>query len=350
MKKANIRDVASLAGVSTTTVSHVVNNTRFVETATREKVLSAISRLRFRPNHIARSLAVKRSFSVGLIISDVANPYYNNVIKGVETVALANRYTIYLFNANYDVSRSLDFIDSIVSRMVDGVMVMTSRIEQPLIDEILTCDLPAVLSDYDGKSSANIGIVSIDFEHGTRQMVAHLLGLGHRTFAYVSGDSNMRTSTIRWDILLRVLTENGIPADNVRLCKGNFRIDGGRRALHEALAMDPRPSAVFAVNDMSAIGLLLEAQEAGLSIPRDLSIVGVDNIDLGKEISPHLTTIAIPGDDLGRRSMTMLMDIINAKSRGDAQEAAGFHEVIETELIVRDTTAPAWRGTSPRIG
>jgi len=341
VKKPNIRDVARLAGVSTTTVSHVVNNTRFVETDTRDKVLSAITRLRFRPNHIARSLAVRRSFSVGLIISDVANPYYNNVIKGVEAVALANKYTIYLFNANYDVPRSLDFIDSIVSRMVDGVMVMTSRIEQPLIDEILACDLPAVLSDYDGKSSSNIGIVSIDFEHGIREMVAHLLGLGHRTFAYVSGDSNMRTSTIRWDIFVKVLAENGIPAADVHLCRGNFRIDGGRRALHEALAADPKPTALFAVNDMSAIGLLLEAQETGLSVPRDLSIVGVDNIDLGKEISPHLTTIAIPGHDLGKRSMGMLMEIINANRTGDAQDAARFHEVIQTELIVRGTTARA---------
>jgi LacI family transcriptional regulator len=338
-KKANIGNVAQLAGVSKTTVSHVINNTRFVEPDTRERVLGAIKELNFRPSHIARSLAGNQSFSVGLIISDVGNPFYHNVIRGVEAVALEKNYTIFLFNANYDVSRSLGFIDSIISRMVDGVMVMTSRIEQRLIDEIQAYDLPAVITDYDGKSSKNVGIVSIDFEHGIREMVAHLLELGHRSFAYVSGDTGLRTSNIRKDLFVRILSENGIPAENVGLYEGNFKIDGGRKALHQIVNTAQRPTAVFAVNDMTAIGLMLEAQEMGLSIPRDLSIVGVDNIDLGTELSPHLTTIDIPGHDLGGISMSMLIDIIHSNGRDENHDPNGFHRVIDTELIIRGTSA-----------
>ena len=151
--------------------------------------------------------------------------------------------------------------------MVDGVMVMTSRIEQRLIDEIQAYDLPAVITDYDGKSSKNVGIVSIDFEHGIREMVSHLLALGHRSFAYVSGDTGLRTSNIRKDLFVRILSENGIPAENVGLYEGNFKIDGGRKALHKIVDAPRRPTAVFAVNDMTAIGVMLEAQEMGLSVP-----------------------------------------------------------------------------------
>jgi len=339
-KKPTIIDVAKVAGVSKTTVSHVINNSRFVEAATRDRVLQAIGQLKFSPNSIARSLAGNKTNTIGLLISDVGNPFYHNVILGVEEVALANANTIFLFNANYDVGRSLSFIRSMISRKVDGVILMSSRLDQFIIKEVEANNLEAVIVDYNGESTTKIGKVIIDFEPGIRQMVTHLLLLGHKRFAFVGEDSGISTASVRRDLFLRILGENKIGTEDILICNGNFRIDGGRAALHTILSSSKNPTAVFAVNDMTAIGIIQEAQDIGMTIPRDLTVIGVDNIDLGKDIRPHLTTIEIPGYELGKLSMKLLLGrLASPRNRGNSGDVRS-QSTVDTNLIVRSTTAP----------
>lgn len=339
-KKPTIIDVAKIAGVSKTTVSHVINNSRFVEVATRNRVLQAIAQLKFSPSSIARSLAGNKTNTIGLIVSDIGNPFYHSPILGVEEVALATSNTIFLFNANYDVNRSLGFIQSMISRQVDGIILMSSRLDRSIIDRIEEHDLDAVIVDYNEESTSKIAKVVIDFECGIREMVAHLLSLGHKKFAFIGEDSGISTATVRREIFIRVLKEHQIFEDDIFVCNGNFRIDGGRSAFHAIRSSKIKPTAVFAVNDMTAIGVIQEAQDTGLVIPRDLTVVGVDNIDIGKNIRPHLTTIAIPGYELGKIAMNLLLGKITSHPASGKTKRTYSQPVVDTSLVIRDTTAP----------
>jgi LacI family transcriptional regulator len=339
-KKPTITDVAKIAGVSKTTVSHVINSSRFVEETTKNRVLNAIAELKFSPNSVARSLANNKTNTIGLVVSDIGNPFYHNPILGVEEVALASGNMIFLFNANYDVKRSLEFVQTMVSRKVDGMIFMSSRLDHSVIEETEAYNLVAVVVDYAGDSSDRVGKVVINFEPGIRQLVSHLLSLGHKRFAFVGDDSGTSTASIRRDLFLRILNENKIPETDCFVCSGNFRIDGGRRAFHAIKGSWINPTAVLAVNDMTAIGIVQEAQDNGLSVPKDLSVVGVDNIEIGRDIQPHLTTIAIPGLELGKLSMNLLLRMLASHKRGGKQKVAYPQQSVETSLIVRRTTAP----------
>lgn len=338
-KKPTITDVAKIAGVSKTTVSHVINSSRFVEETTRNRVLEAIAELKFSPNSIARSLANNKTNTIGLVVSDIGNPFYHDPILGVEEVALSSGNTIFLFNANYDVDRSLGFVSTMASRKVDGIIFMSSRLDHSVIKETEASNLIAVAVDYAGDSNDKVGKVIINFEPGIRQLVAHLLSLGHTRFAFVGDDSGTSTANIRRDLFIKILSENQIPGENCFVCGGNFRIDGGRAAFHAIRNSPVNPTAVLAVNDMTAIGIIQEAQDSGLTVPRDLSVVGFDNIEIGRDIRPHLTTIAIPGFELGKLSMSLLLRMLASRKRGGKQKETTYRQSVETKLVIRSTTS-----------
>lgn len=339
MKRVTMDDVAGRAGVSKSTVSHVINDTRFVADETRRRVLQAIAEMGYRPSTVARGLASRRTYTVGLLISDVGNPFYHQVIFGVEDVALQNDYSVFLFNASYDLARSARYIRSMIDRQVDGVIFMSSRLSPELLDELAGHQVPVLILDWEEIHMQGVATIELDFEDGIREAVDHLLELGHRRFAHVSGPLELWTARTRQDLFLQVLRERGINPADVALVEGNLRIEGGRAALEPILTSPRRPTAVFAANDLIALGLVWEARRRGIQVPGDLSVLGLDDIELAAQISPTLTTIQLPRYEIGSTAMHMMLSLIGEAS-GAVEPRSPQHHVISSRLVIRQSTGP----------
>ena len=340
MKCVSMTDVANLAGVSKSTVSHVINQTRHVEEGTRQRVLEAICQLDYRPSSIARSLVLKRTNTAGLLVSDVGNPFYHDVILGVEDVALAHDYSVFLFNASYDLERSTKYIHSMVDKRVDGVLFMSSRMSTELVGELQRHGIPAVILDWGEHDVEGAATLTVEFETGIRQAAEHLVALGHKRFAHVSGPLDLWTARVRRDTFLKALQARGVGPAQVPVVEGNLRMSGGRLALRQLLQADPSPTAVFAANDLTALGIILEARDQGLGVPEDLSVIGLDNIALAEQMVPALTTVDLPRYEIGNLAMHMLIELLDTPEEL-REQCAVMSQQVSTSLIVRESTGPA---------
>jgi LacI family transcriptional regulator len=328
-----IKDVAEQAGVSTATVSHVINNTRFVTEPTRQRVLKAIENCNYYPNAHARSLASGRSHTVGLLVSDISNPFFPELVKSIEVAASERGYDIILASSNYDAARTSHYVRRMVGRRVAGVLLMTSEIDQNLIDELIDLEVPAVFYNL-APAAGRISNVIVDCEIGIKQALGHLVSLGHRRIAHIAGPHTTRAGSQRLDAFLHCVAEY-LPESEPLIHEGDFRVEGGRHAASEMLSQDTPPTAVLAANDMMALGLMKEFRSAGLSIPGDISIIGFDDIAFAALSDPPLTTISLPRMELGRSVVDALMMTIERPG----ESALEFH--VETHLLTRGSTAPA---------
>ncbi|MFC1961329.1 LacI family DNA-binding transcriptional regulator [Chloroflexota bacterium] len=336
--RPTIDDVAQAAGVSKATVSRVLNgNDHYMRDATRQRVEQAITDLQYRPSSVARSLTSRRTYTVGLLLSDVSNPFYPDVIHGVEDAAFEHGYDVFLCNTNYDLDRGLRFVRSLVDKQVDGVLVMSSTMSDGWLLELQQAGIPTVVLDWEAAPGVTACKIVTDFAPGIRAAVDHLWNLGHRRFAHVSGPLNLPTARRRRDIYLAALADKGISATTVPVVEGNFRINGGREAMPELLALPELPTAIFAANDLMAMGLLTAAREQRIVVPGDLSIIGMDDIWLALETDPALTTVALPRYEIGTTAMTMLLDILQKHDEGEPVYTLPHH-VIHTHLITRAST------------
>lgn len=330
---SSIKDVAREAGVSTATVSHVINNTRFVSDEVRARVLRAIKECRYYPNAHARSLASGRSRIIGLVISDIANPFFPELVKSIEAAAFEQGYDVVLSNTNYDPERTSHYVRRFIERKAAGVAVMTSELDQELIDELAHREVSAVFLDV-GKTGLHMNNIRVDYAKGIEQAILHLVELGHRRIAYISGTTSVRSARRRLEAFQQTTNELYL-SDPELIFYGNFKVDGGKRAANEILTRhkENMPTAVIAANDLTAIGAISEFRAAGFQVPRDISIVGFDNIDFASLTEPALTTINLPRKELGRRAVEVLI-----KSLEDL-EKEGVEIEISTNLVVRSSTA-----------
>ncbi len=339
MSRKTIADVARAAGVSKSTVSRVLGGkTRYMKAETRERVLQAINTLGYRPSVVARSLISKRTLTAGLLISDIGNPFYHEVIRGVEDVAVAHDYSIFFCNTNYDPARSKRHFHSLVDKQVDGVLFMASGdYSQWTLIEAARHSLPLVLVDWslaEVPPQALLSDIILDFESGIREAVAHLVSLGHRRIAHVSGPESLETARKRKEAFLAALQDYGLASTEALVIEGNLRVEGGRQALDAILNATPRPTAVLTANDLTALGLLWEARQRGIGVPEQLSIVGLDDITLASQVTPSLTTISLPRYDLGKIAMQMLLEMLQTPGKCLSRQ-------VKTHLVVRQSTAPA---------
>lgn len=342
MSRPTIVDVARTAGVSKSTVSRVLNgNLEYISDGTLTRVQETISALGYRPNALARSLTLKRTHTIGLLISDIGNPFYPEVILGVEKVAAAHQYEVFLCNTMYDSARSLSFARSLVDNQVDGALIMSSNLSNEALQMLVAHHVPTVVLDWEPASGAPLlGVISVDFETGIAAAVDHLIDLGHRRLAHISGPLELRTARLRCDAFLQAAAGRSIDPANIPIIEGNLTIDGGKRALEQLRTLPEPPTAVFAANDLTAIGLVWAARKHGLRVPEDLSIIGLDDIQLASEIEPALTTVTLHPNRIGATATTMLLDLLQP----DRDEGATApHIEIETQLIVRQSTAPYCR-------
>jgi LacI family transcriptional regulator len=289
---------------------------------------------------VARSLKSKRTYTAGLLVSDVGNPFYPKVIYGVEDVALAHGYDVFLCNTNYDQKRGMTFVRSLVDKQVDGVLIMSSSMSDEWVRELVEQQIPVVILDWNVQPLAGVvGALDVNYEPGIRAAVDHLVELGHRRFAHISGPMTLPTSGMRQDAFLNALAAHNIDPQQTIIIEGDLRIDGGRKALLQLLNAPQRPTAVFTANDLMAMGVVRAARAHNLRVPEDLSVVGLDDIWLVADMEPPLTTVALPGYEIGKTAMQMLFDLL--QDFDTFPSGTVYAKQVETSLIVRQSTAPS---------
>jgi LacI family transcriptional regulator len=330
---SSIKDVARAAGVSTATVSHVINNTRFVSGEMRARVLEAVELCGYYPNAHARSLASGRSQILGLVVSDISNPFFPELIKSIEAAAFERGYDVILSNTNYEPERTSRYVRRLIERKVVGVALMTSELDAALINELARREVSVVFLDL-GRPGVHMSNLCVNYEAGIEEAIGHLVGLGHSRIVFVGGPAHLRSAAHR-HAAFRKSMRRRLPKVPVRFYEGDFKLEGGRRAAREIINARERPTAIVAANDMMALGVMFELRAAGLHIPRDVSVVGFDDIAFAALSDPPLTTVCLPRAELGRRAVEALMATIG---HPDQQ---GVEIDILTHLVVRNSTGPA---------
>lgn len=328
-RPTDIRQVAKLAGVSTATVSRTINNQR-VTPNTARRVRQAIEQLKYFPNTQARSLVSGRSRIVGLIVSDITNPFFPELVKGFEDAATRHGYEILLANTEYDSTRMSTGVRRMLERKVDAVAIMTSEMDSSLTQQITRRSIPMVFLDV-GEVAPHVSNVRIDYGLGISQAVQHLLDWGHRRVAFISGPLDLKSSRIRRKAFLQAMKERGL--DQCVTETGNHRIDGGFHAMSRILTEAHPPTAVLCSNDLTAIGALRAIRRCGLQVPDDVSVVGFDDILLAEFTEPPLTTIRLPRQELAEKAFEALL-----ASLSDSR-SMGAEYTVSTQLVIRESTA-----------
>lgn len=327
---ATIKDVAARAGVSVSTVSHVINKTRFVSDDMTLKVMDAVEKLNYYQNAKARGLVTGKSKIVGLIVSDITNPFFPELVRGVEKSAHLHGYEVFLSNTDYDADRIAILVRRLIEQKVDGVIILTTEMEQSLITKLTENQIPVVLLDW-GLTDYLVSNIKENFEVGIEQAIKHLVELGHKDIAFISGPLKLKTAVTRKEAFLAAISKYEKLLGEPIIVEGDFRIEGGEMAVSTILSNNRRPTAIFASNDLMAIGAIKGIKSIGLKIPDDISVIGLDDIFIASHMDPPLTTVNLPRYQIGKTAWKLLYSLIANK------QESGIEEVIETSLIVRGT-------------
>jgi LacI family transcriptional regulator len=296
-------------------------------------VWEVIDELGYFPNTQARALVSGRSRIFGLIVSEITNPFFPELIQGFEDIAVEHGYEILVSSTNYDPKRMSHCIRRMLERKVEGVAVMTFGIEEPLLDQMARRRVPLVFIDV-GPTRPGISLLKVDYHHGIRQGVQHLAVLGHRNVAFISGPARLHSAQSRQVAFSESLRECGITPNPAWIVEGDHTMEGGIAAMEGLLTTKKMPTAVMCSNDMTAIGVLHKLYRAGLRVPDDFSVIGFDNIHIAEVTIPPLTTVEMSRLDLARAAVTALREQV--ESAGHSSEKGEF--CIRTNLVVREST------------
>ncbi|ACO33641.1 MAG TPA: LacI family transcriptional regulator [Acidobacterium sp.] len=339
----DIRTIARVANVSIATVSRTINHVPTVNPKIAKRVWEVIEELNYFPNTQARALVSGRSKIFGLIISEITNPFFPELIQGFEDVAIESGYEILVSSTNYDPKRMAQCIRRMLERKVEGVAVMTFGIEEPLLDQLAQRNIPLVFIDV-GPPSPGVSLLKVDYQHGIRQGVQHLAALGHRKISFITGPLRLHSAQSRLAAFTKSLKECGITPHPEWIVEGDHTLEGGVAAAEKLLAFDESPTAIMCSNDMTAIGVLHHMYRANLRVPDDMSVMGFDNIHIAEVTTPPLTTIQMSRFELARAAVTALRaQVESASSLAPQREYK-----IATELVVRESTGFP-KGTLPQV-
>jgi LacI family transcriptional regulator len=328
----NIAEIAKRANVSTATVSRTLNQSGPVKAATARKVWRAVTELNYYPNSHARTLVSGRSRLIGLLVSDITNPFFPELVRTFESLASQKQYDLLLTSTDYDTSRMTACLRRMLERKVDGVAMMTSEMDLSLIKELSKRSVPIVFMDV-GQMGPRMSHVSIDYGNGIRQAVDHVVGLGHRQVAFITGPLDLHSARTRSQSFVDGMRHHKLTPDRKMIREGTHTADGGQRAMAELLRLSKPPTAVVCSNDWTAIGALHAIYAAGLRVPEDISVVGFDDIPLASYTTPALTTVRMSAQDVGATAFQALFALIGQERvEGDVYQ-------VGTHLVVRDSTA-----------
>ncbi len=332
--RIRMADVARQAGVSLMTVSRVVNNKDDVSADTRQLVQTTIKQLGYRPSDIARGLVTKRTGAIGLVVPDVSNPYFSEVVRGAEHVAYAENYSVLLCNTEENTQRELAVLQSLEEKCVDGIVLCSSRLAEDDLEEAISRHPAAVLVNRRlefADERGGVGVVTLDDIAGGQMATQHLLNRGHRAIGLLAGPPASHSGQGRTEGYHRTMTAAGISPFSRWIKHCAPTVEGGRTGARELLGGNPELTALFCFNDLVAIGALQACGDLGQAIPDDVAIVGFDDIPLAALVTPALTTCRTSRYELGTRAMELLLERI-----GGCTEMCK-EIVLSTELIVRDS-------------
>jgi LacI family transcriptional regulator len=331
-RQLNIGEIARRANVSTATVSRTLNQSGAVRPETARKVWRVAAALNYYPNSHARTLVSGRSRLLGLIVSDITNPFFPELVRSFEALAAHHQYDLILTSTDYQTARMTGCVRRMLERKVDGVAIMTSEMDLGLIKDLARRGIPLVFMDV-GRVGPRMSHVLIDYANGIRQAVDHVASLGHKRIGFISGPLELHSARTRRQAFLDGLRAHRIKPDPRLIREGTHTAEGGREAMAAVLRGGKAPTAVVCSNDWTAIGALHAIDEAGLEVPSDISLVGFDDIPLATFTSPPLTSVRMSAGDVGSTAFEALFRLIGGERlEGDVYQ-------VPTKLVVRDSTA-----------
>jgi LacI family transcriptional regulator len=335
-KGPTLREIARLAKVSTATVSRAINRVPTVDPVLARRIRKVIEKEGYFPNTNARALVRGHSRSLGLIVSEITNPFFPEIVQTFAKLGVQHDYEILLSSIDHDPRLLETTARQMIERRVGGVAILTFGDELPLIDALTARNVPVFVVDADS-SGPLLKTVQIDYEHGIRQAVQHLAALGHERIAFIGGRRDLKTATIRRSAVEKCMKEIGLELRPELFVDGDHSIEAGMKALSALAAMRDRPSAVLCSNDMTAIGVMRAAFDLHLNIPQDLSVVGFDDIRLAQFMAPPLTTVQMSQSEIAQLSFSALLDSLEPTRHGNARQMYSM----KTNLILRQSTALA---------
>lgn len=330
----NLEDVAQRAGVSTATVSRVLNNIGVVKGSTKARVLKAVEELKYYPNIHARALAGGTSRALGLIVSNVENPFFLDIFRSLEDEAHSRGFEVLVANTDYDPGRLAKSVHLMLGRRVAGLALIVSEMDPTLLQELQERKVRTMVLDV-GEPRPYITSIKTNYSRGVQRIAEYLFSLGHRRMAFIGHHTSLGPLSDRKKTFSQVMEQLG-PGVEYTAIADSDGFDGGRRAVRQLYHSGFNPSAILCVNDFMAVGVLRELRELKLSVPGDVSVTGFDNIRLSEFLNPSLTTVHIPREQIGRR-------IFESLTSAPESEAAPPEVIIDPELVVRESTGSARR-------
>ncbi len=331
---STLNDVARLAGVSTMTVSRVINNSGYISPETRARVDLAIAELGYMPNVLARQLRSKRTKTIALVLTDITNPFFTTIARGVEDAAGAQGYAVMFCNTDESETEEIEYIRVLIQRRVDGVLLVPATDSSGSLELLQKHGLPVVVLDRRARSG-QVDEVRGDSEAGAYLAARHLISLGHRRIAIVTGPAGVSTSVDRVAGYRRALAEEGLGPESEQILFGEYNEASGHEMTRLILADGTQPTAIFAGNNFIAFGAIRALREAGMRIPEDMSIVVFDDLPQGWAVDPFLTVVSQPAYEIGKRAAELMLE----RLAGDAPVERRTL-VLPSELITRRSTAP----------
>lgn len=331
-KPASIKDIALAAGVSHSTVSRALQQSRLVNPRTAEKIRSLAQQMGYRASAVARGLATKRTNTIGVVVTTIADPFVAEVVGGIEETANDHGYSAFLASSKAEPDREVKVVRSFQEHRVDGIVVTSSRVGALYVSMLSEMRVPIVLinNQRPGEFVHSVMIANVE---ASREAVAHLIGLGHRRIAYLGDRHGHQSDTERFAGYREALEQADLPFLPELVVHGDGRPEGGEQAMEKLLALPEPPTAVFCYNDMSALGALKRIRDAGLKVPEDVSVAGFDDLFVAQYTEPPLTTVRQPKRRMGRLAMETLLKLMAGASSEE-------HIRVPGELIVRESTAP----------
>ena len=334
-ERPKIKDIAERAGVSVATVSRALSGSSLVTDETRKRIHELARELNYRPNVSARNLRTRRSMSVLLVVRDVGNPFYLEILKGVEATARAAGYAVLMGNTENDPDREVEYFNMLRDGHADGMILMTGKLPEPQPGESAAVSHLPIVVALEMIETAGFPHVQIDNSAAARSAVEHLIALGHRRIAHIAGPLPEVMAMHRRDGYRAAMAAAGLPIPEGYEVRGDYLLESGEACATALFDLAEPPSAIFVANDEMAYGAIHALRRLGLDVPGDVSVVGFDDLYLSKAFYPPLTTVSQPRTDIGRTAMSLLLDILS----GD-DVAAAPAVVLPTALNIRGSTAP----------
>ena len=327
-----MNDVAKRAGVSAATVSRVLSKNPYISQETTERVMTAVRELHYHRNVHARRLAVGKSDLFGLVISRITNPYFSEIIQGFQSAAWDRGFDVLLLNTEYNAGRTKAVTRKLIENDVRGVAVMTSSLDAEVIQSLTGAGIAVVLSNQSTPERLASNI-AIDYGGGLSQAIEHVASLGHKRVAVIAGPPTNPTAANIQQALVDGLKQRGLDPDPVT--HSAYDLDAAAEAVRAIVSTKKTPTVIFCGSDLIAMGVLAALEQAGIDVPNDISVIGIDDIPFSFLTRPPLTTIRVPREELGILSFKALTKLLQHKHH------RGEEYVLKTELVVRKSTAPA---------